>query len=132
VPARTETTIKVTLASKEGHGDAIGAYLLAAAFGGGGAFLGLQAQKYRDELRKAIDAGDPPVDSHDDRFTKGKIFAIAADATYVLAGITALTAIYYTFRDKGPPSTGLIDVRAVALQPQIGPEYAGLAMGVSW
>jgi hypothetical protein len=132
VPARTETTMKVTLAAKEGHGDAIGAYLLAAVFGGGGAVLGLQAQKYRDELRKAIDAGDPPVDSHDDRFTKGKIFAIAADATYVLAGITALTAIYYTFRDKGPPSTGLIDVRAVALQPQIGPEYAGLTMGVSW
>jgi hypothetical protein len=132
IQAKTETTIKVALAQKPGRGDAVIAYILAAGFGGGGAFLGLQANKYRDELRKEIDAGNPPVDTRDSRFLKGKIFAIAADATYVIAGITALTAIYYTFRDKGAPSTGLIDVRALALQPQIGPGYAGLGMGVSW
>jgi hypothetical protein len=132
IHAKAETTLKVSLAPRPGRGDAIVAFVLAAGFGGGGAFLGLQANKYRDELRKEIDAGNPPVDSRDDRFTKGKIFAIAADATFVLAGVTALTAIYYTFRDKGPPSTGLIDVRALALQPQAGPGYAGLGMGVSW
>jgi hypothetical protein len=132
IQAKTETTVKVALAPKPGRRDAVIAYILAAGFGGGGVFLGLQSQKYRDELRKGIDAGNPPVDTRDDRFTKGKVFAIAADATFVVAGITALTAIYYTFRDKGPPSTGLIDVRALALQPQIGPGYAGLGMGVSW
>jgi hypothetical protein len=132
IQAKTETTIKVSLAPKPGRGDAVVTYILAAAFGGGGAFLGLQANKYRDELRAAIDAGNPPVDTRDDRFTKGKIFAIAADAAFVIAGVTALTAIYYTFRDKGAPSTGLIDVRALALQPQIGPDYAGLGMGVRW
>jgi hypothetical protein len=63
---------------------------------------------------------------------KGKIFAIAADVTFAIAGVTALTAIYYTFRDKGQPSTGLIDVRAMALSPQIGPGYAGVGMEVSW
>ena len=132
IQAKTETTVKVALAPKPGRGDAIVAYVLAAGFGGGGAFLGMQAQKIRDELRKDIDAGAPPVDSRDARFTKGKVFAIAADAAFVVAGVTALTAIYYTFRDKGAPSTGLIDVRALALQPQIGPGYAGLGMGVSW
>lgn len=132
IQAKTETTIKVSLAPKPGRGDAVMAYILAAGFGGAGAFLGLQANKVRDELRADIDAGTPPVDSRDDRFTRGKIFAIAADATFVIAGITALTAVYYTFRDKGRPSTGLIDVRAVALQPQLGREYAGLGMGVSW
>lgn len=132
IQAKTETTVKVALAPKPGRGDAVVAYILAAGFGGGGVFLGLQANKYRDELRKEIDAGNPPVDSRDGRFLKGKIFAIAADATYVIAGIAGLTAIYYTFRDKGAPSTGLIDVRALALQPQIGPGYAGLGMGVSW
>jgi hypothetical protein len=105
---------------------------MAGAFGAGGAYLGMQAEKVRDELRKEIDTGNPPVDTRDDRFTKGKIFAIAADATFVIAGITALTAVYYTFRDKGVPSSGLIDVRALSLQPQIGPTYAGLGMGVSW
>lgn len=132
IQAKSETTIKISLAPKPGRSDAVVAYILAAGFGGGGVFLGLQAKKYKDDLRKEIDAGEPPVDTRDDRFTKGKIFAIAADATFVVAGITALTAVYYTFRDKGPPSTGLIDIRALALQPQIGPGYAGLGMGVSW
>ena len=132
IQAKSETTIKVSLAPKQGRGDAVVAYVLAAGFGGGGVFLGLQAKKYKDDLRTEIDAGEPPVDTRDNRFTKGKIFAIAADATFVVAGITALTAVYYTFRDKGPPSTGLIDIRALALQPQIGPGYAGLGMGVSW
>ena len=57
---------------------------------------------------------------------------IAADATFAIAGITALTAIYYTFRDKGAPSTGLIDVRAIALTPQVGSGYAGVGMEVNW
>ncbi len=132
VQAKTESTIKVSLAPTPSRSDAVIAYVLAGAFTGGGIYLGLQATKYRDELTTEIDAGDPPVDNNDSRFTKGKVFAIAADVTFVLAGITALTAVYYTFRDKGAPSTGLIDVRAMALSPQIGPGYAGLGMEMSW
>lgn len=133
IQAKTETNVKVTLAPKPSRSDAVIAYILAGAFAGGGAFLGLQANKYRDELRKEIDSGVPtPPDSNDPRYTKGKAFAIAADATFAIAGITALTAIYYTFRDKGAPSTGLIDVRAIALTPQIGSGYAGVGMEVNW
>ena len=132
IQAKTETTIKVGLAPKPSRTDAVVAYILAAGFGGGGVFLGLKANGLRDDLRKEIDAGNPPPDSNDPRYTKGKIFAIAADASFVLAGITGLTAIYYTFRDKGAPSTGLVDVRALALQPQVGPGYAGLGMEVRW
>ena len=108
------------------------AYVLAAGFGGAGIYLGLQSQKIRDELADEIAAGSPPPDPEDPRFTKGKAFAIAADATFVIAGITALTAVYYTFREKGKPSTALLDVRALALQPQIGPGYAGLGLERSW
>jgi tetratricopeptide (TPR) repeat protein len=132
IQAKTETQVRVTLAPTPGRSDAIIAYVLAAGFGGGGAFLGLQANKYRDDLKKEIAAGAPPPDSNDPRFLKGKIFAIAADATFVIAGVTALTAVYYTFREKGAPSTGLIDVRALALTPEIGPGYAGLGMEVRW
>ncbi|HEX8112441.1 MAG TPA: PEGA domain-containing protein [Kofleriaceae bacterium] len=132
IQARTETQVRITLAPTPSRSDAIVAYVLAAGFGGGGIVLGMQANKYRDDLRKEIAAGNPPVDSNDPRFTKGKIFAIAADAAYAVAGITALTAVYYTFRDKGAPSTGLIDVRALALRPEFGPGYAGLGMGVSF
>jgi hypothetical protein len=132
IQAKTEMSIKVGLAPKPSRSDAVVAYVLAAGFGGAGIFLGLQANKYRDQLKDGIEMGNPPIDTNDDRFTKGKIFAIAADATFVIAGITALTAVYYTFRDKGAPSTALIDVRALALQPQIGPGYAGLGMEARW
>ena len=132
IQAKTETQVRITLAPTPSRSDAIVAYVLAAGFGGGGVVLGLQANKYRDDLTKEIKAGNPPPDSNDPRFTKGKIFAIAADAAFAVAGITALTAIYYTFRDKGEPSAGLIDVRALALIPEVGPGYAGLGLGVTW
>ena len=132
IQAKTETQIRIGLQPMPGRGDAIVADVLALGFGGGGVFLGLQANQLRDDLKKEIAAGTTPPDSNDPRLFKGKIFAIAADATFVIAGITALTAIYYTFREKGAPSTGLIDVRALALTPEIGPGYAGLGMGVSW
>jgi hypothetical protein len=132
IQAKTEMQIKVGLAPKPSRSDAVIAYVLSAGFGGAGIYLGLQSQKYRDELRDEIAAGNPPPDPKDPRFTKGKAFAIAADATFVVAGITALTAIYYTFREKGNPSTAIIDVRALALQPQVGPGYAGLGMEMSW
>lgn len=132
VQAKTETTIKVSLSPTPSRTDAIVAYALAGAFTAGGIVLGLKANGYRDDLRKEIDAGDPPPDTNDGRYTKGKIFAIAADVTFAIAGITALTAVYYTFRDKGQPSTGLIDVRAMALSPIIGKDYAGVGMEVRW
>ena len=43
-----------------------------------------------------------------------------------------LAAVYYTFRDKGAPSTAQLDVRALALTPAIGREYDGLQMEMSW
>ncbi|MBA3456670.1 MAG: PEGA domain-containing protein [Deltaproteobacteria bacterium] len=132
IQAKTEMSIKVGLAPKPSRSDAVIAYVLAAGFGVGGIYLGLQANKYRDDLDAEIAAGNPPPDPDDPRFFKGKAFAIAADATFVIAGITALTAIYYTFREKGEPSKALIDVRALALQPQIAPGYAGLGMGMSF
>jgi PEGA domain len=132
IQPKTETTIKVSLAPTPSRTDAIVAYVLAGGFTAGGIVLGLKANSYRDDLRKEIDAGDPPPDTRDGRYTKGKIFAIAADVTFAIAGITALTAVYYTFRDKGQPSTGLIDVRAMALTPLVGKDYAGLGMEVRW
>jgi hypothetical protein len=132
VQPKTETTIKVTLAPTPSRTDAIVAYVLAGGFTAGGIVLGLKANGYKDDLRKEIDAGDPPPDNNDSRYTKGKIFAIAADVTFVIAGVTALTAIYYTFRDKGAQSTGLIDVRAMALTPLVGKDYAGVGMEVRW
>ncbi|MDX2087118.1 MAG: PEGA domain-containing protein [Kofleriaceae bacterium] len=132
IQAKTTMTVKVTLAPSPSRRDAVVAYIVAAGFAGGGVYLGMQSEKYRDALTKEIADGMPPPDSNDPRFFKGKAFAIGADAAFVLAGVTALTAVYYTFRDKGAPSTALIDVSAMALTPQIGNGYAGLGMEVQW
>jgi hypothetical protein len=132
IQAKSETSLRVQLAPKPGRGDAITAYVFAGIFAGGGIFLGLQANKLHDQLAKEIAAGMPPPDTGDPRFARGKIFAIAADASFALAAITGLTAIVYTFRDKGDSSRALIDVRTIAIQPQLAPHFGGVAMGVSW
>ena len=132
VQAKTETAMKVNLARKPSRADAWIAGVLAVGFAGGGLYCGRESRNLERELRAEIDAGNPPPAADDPRFLRGKIFAIAADGAFVLAGVTALTAIYYTFRDKGAPSTAVIDVQALALQPALGPDYAGLGMEVRW
>lgn len=135
ITAKTETSLKVALAREPSRTDAIVAYAIAAGFAGGGAYFGLKANKLRDDLKADIDQG-VPVDNHDPRLgwglQGGKLNAVLADSMFVLAGVTAATAVYYTFRDKGAPSTALVDVRALAVAPAIGPNYAGLAMEVRW
>ena len=132
IQQKQETSVKLIQAPQASHSDAIVAYVFTAIFAGGGAYLGTQSQSLHDELNKQIMAGNPPPDSNDPRFLRGKIFAISADACFALAGITAITAIYYTFRDKGPPTRAQIDARTLALQPEIGTTYAGLGMEVHW
>jgi tetratricopeptide (TPR) repeat protein len=132
ITAKTETIVKVQMAEKPGRSDAIVAYVLAAAIGGGGIYLGLQSKNLKTELEDDIARGMPPVDNNDPRFFRGKIYAIAADGAFAIAGVTLLTAVYYTFRDKGPPTRGQIDVRTLALQPQLGPTYAGIGMEARW
>ena len=95
-------------------------------------YLGMEAGKIHDELRTAIDTGNPPIDQDDPRFQKGKYMAIGANAAYGLAGVIGLAAVYYTFRDKGAPSTATLDIRALAFTPVLGPDYGGLSMELSW
>jgi hypothetical protein len=138
IAARTETSLKVALSKEPSRSDAVVAYVLAGAFVGGGAYFGLQANKIAKDLKADIAAGTPPVDSGDPRLgwgfslNNGKFNSVVADSLFAIGGITALTAIYYTFRDKGSPSTALVDVRALALTPVVGPSYAGLNMEVHW
>ncbi|MGE0546657.1 MAG: PEGA domain-containing protein [Kofleriaceae bacterium] len=132
IQAKTEMSVKVSLAPKPSRSDAITAYVLAAGFTAGGIVCGLQSKKRLDALKTEIAAGNPPPDPNDKRFDHGKWWAWGANGAFALAGVTALAAVWYTFRDKGPPSTALLDVRSLALQPEIGPGYAGLGMGMQW
>jgi tetratricopeptide (TPR) repeat protein len=132
IQAKTETQVRITLSPTPSRGDAIAAYALATVFAAGGVGCGWYSNKLRDSLNSEIAAGTKPPDSNDPRLLNGKLWAIGADVAYGVAAITALTAVYYTFRDKGPPSAGLIDVRALALRPEVGPGYAGLGLGGRW
>ena len=130
IQPRQESTVKLVLMAPEpGRGDAIVAYVFAGIFGGAAAYLGTQSKNIKSELEKDIAAGMPPVDNNDDRFFKGKVYAISADACFAVGGIALLTAIYYTFRDKGPESVADTLASSVALTPQLGTEYAGLGLG---
>jgi PEGA domain len=132
IEAKTETQVKVSLARSPSRSDAVVAYVIGALFGGGAIYLGTQANQLHDDLKKEIDAGMPAPASNDPRFLRGKIYAISADAAFAISGITLLTAVYYTFRDKGAPSTALIDVKSVTFVPELGSQYAGLGMEVHW
>ena len=132
IEAKTETSIKVALAPKPSRSDAIYAYVFTAVFGTAAIILGSEANKLHDDLQKEILAGNPPPASDDPRFFRGKVYAITADAGYGIAGILAITALIYTFRDKGAPSTALIDAKAMTMVPQVGSNYAGLGMEVHW
>ena len=132
VRQKTETTIRPDLAAKPSRADAVWAYIFAAAFTGGGVYLGMQAQDLEDEIAADIAAGNPPPDQEDPRFFRGKLFAIGADAAYTLGAATFVAAIYYTFRDKGRPSTASTDVSSIAITPTIGPDYAGFGAEVRW
>jgi hypothetical protein len=132
IQQKQETSVKMYQAPEASRTDAIVAYVLTGVFVGAGIYAGLQSSSLHDDLNKEIAAGMPPPDSNDPRFLKGKIYAIGADTAFALAGISAITAIYYTFRDKGAPTRAQIDARALALQPEVGAHYAGLGMEVHW
>ncbi len=132
ITAKTETTIKVSQAPKASRKDAWVTGVLTVGFAAGGIYLGTQAKNLKSDLQNEIDLGMPPVDNNDPRFLRGKIYSIAADGCFAIAGVTLLTTVYYALRDKGPPSRGTIDVHAIALQPQLGPTYAGIGLGGSF
>jgi tetratricopeptide (TPR) repeat protein len=145
VPKASETALSVKLAPQQPRTDLIWKFGFAAAFIGGGIFLGLQANSIQSEIEDEIAAGNPPLGPDDDRFTKGKIYAIAADGLFVVGTVTAAFAVISMFSEKGAPSTGfvsdtrdlaqspLIDRRPKAIiAPAIGPNYAGVAAEVRW
>ena len=131
IEAKAEMQLKVTLVPNPSRSDAVVAYVVTALFGGAGIYLGLQASTLHDDLAKELASAHPPP-SNDSRFMRGKIFAIAADASFAISVATLVTAVIYTFRDKGPPSTALIDAKSVTLVPEANTNYAGLGLEVHW
>jgi hypothetical protein len=132
IDPKTETEIKVALVPTPSRSDAVVAYVVAGVFLAGGIVAGVEANDLHDQLKKEIMAANPTPASDDPRFLRGKIYAIAADGAFAVSAIAAATAVYYTLRDKGPPSTALIDAKSVTVMPEVNSQYAGVGMEVHW
>lgn len=110
IQAHTETVIRPSLVETPSRTDAVVAYVFSALFAGGAT----AAYVYQGGI-------EPTEKLYDDR----KYIRYGAYAGWGLAGVIGLSAVYYTFRDKGPPSTGDVNV---ALGPTIDRSFAGLAI----
>ncbi|MBK9035457.1 MAG: PEGA domain-containing protein [Myxococcales bacterium] len=112
--AKTELTVTPNLVKRPGRTDAVVAYIFTAILAGGatGAYIYANGLKVDDSL-----------------YDKRDYVKYGAYGGWGLAGVVGLSAIYYTFRDKGPPSTGTVDVKALALTPTVGSDFAGLSVG---
>ncbi len=114
IQQKTELSIRPNLKPKPSRVDAVVAYIFAAAFAGGGTYAFLYSNK--------LEVGDKHFDKKDQ-------IKYGAYGGWGLGAVIGLSAVYYTFRDKGPPSTGQVEMRSIALEPTIGPNYAGLGLG---
>ncbi len=147
VKPASETMLSVRLEKKQARTDLIWKFGFAAAFIAGGVVLGLQANSIKSEIEDEIAAGNPPLPPDDDRFTKGKIFAFAADGLFLVGAITATVAIISLFSEKGPKSRSLAEQRDLTagipgldnkkksnftITPAAGPNFAGVAAEVRW
>jgi hypothetical protein len=130
IQSKTEMKVKVVLQRTPSRSDAIIAYVFTGVFAGGGIYLGMRSNSIKDDLKADIKRNNPPVAPNDSRFDHGKYFAWGADAAFAISAITLGTALYYTFREKGQPSSGLIEVNSIALTPQVGSQYAGMGAEV--
>ncbi len=69
---------------------------------GGGIYVGLESNRLHDEL--AADRSAGVLESGDSRKTRGKVYAIAADISFVGAAVLGGLATYSFLRDPLPPS----------------------------
>ena len=132
ITAKSENAIKVTLAPEPSHRDAILLYAVAGVFGGVAIATGLHSESVYNELQKAIIVDNPHVERNDPRFNRITEYAVVADISYGLAALALGSALYYTFRNDGAPSTSTSDAKTLALTPALAPGYAGIDMQVRW
>jgi hypothetical protein len=125
VDRNAETVVEVQWSPRPSKRAAWTTASLAAAFVGGGLYVGYLSNKNHDAINADIN-NNIGIDSNDPRFSKGKWEAIGAD---VLFGIGALLAISSTvsFLSHGPDSVAAVDQRVVGIAPGISSDSAGVS-----
>lgn len=131
VDRSAETVVEVQWSPRPSKRAAWTTTAIAAAFLGGGLYVGYLSNKNHDAVQNEIKTGGlvptaTMIDSNDPRFSRGKWEAVGAD---VLFGVAALLAISSTvsFLSHGPDSVAAVDQRVVGFGPGISSDGAGVA-----
>jgi len=131
VDRSAETVVEVQWSPRPSKKAAWTTTAIAAAFLGGGLYVGYLSNKNHDAIQSDIKATSgvtttKMIDSNDPRFSRGKWEAIGAD---VLFGVAALLAISSTvsFLAHGPDSVGAVDQRVLGFGPGVSSDGAGVA-----
>jgi len=77
--------------------------IIGAVFLGGAIYAGTESNRLYDQMQQDRDNGS--LESSDSRATRGKIFAIGADAGFVVAGVLGGLATYNFIKDPLPDSS---------------------------
>jgi hypothetical protein len=102
VPGGRIQPVDLVMVPKTPRGTAWAAGIASGVFLGGGIVLGLGSNGVYDELERDRTAGT--LAAGDDRFGKGKAYAIGSAACFGVAGALAALSAYQFIRDPTPPS----------------------------
>ncbi|MFO0565186.1 MAG: PEGA domain-containing protein [Polyangiaceae bacterium] len=80
--------------------------IIGGVFLGAGIFLGIQSNSLHDELKEDRKAG--VLEEEDERITRGRIFAIGANAGFAIGGVLGAFATYNFIKDPLPESKAVL------------------------
>jgi len=125
-----ETAIEVQWSARPSKRTAYTTAAIAAAFLGGGLYVGYLSNKNHDGVQndiKASPAGPVTmIDSNDPRLSRGKWEAVGADIAFGVAALLAISATV-SFFSHGPDSVAAVDQRVIGFGPGLSSDGAGVA-----
>jgi tetratricopeptide (TPR) repeat protein len=122
VPRGQVQPVNVRMIPKYPRGAAWAEAIIGGAVLGAGIYLGTESDRLHDELE--ADRRTGVLADDDERATRGKWFAVGADAGFVLSGVLAGLATYNFLKDPLPESSILLE-RRTEFDPSL-PQAAGL------
>jgi hypothetical protein len=103
VPRGQILPLRVKMIPKYPRGPAWTQAIIGAAFLGAAIYVGSESNRLYDQLKKDRESG--ALESSDSRATRGKWFAVGADAGFVVAGVLGGLATYNFIKDPLPESS---------------------------
>jgi hypothetical protein len=130
VPRGQVLPISVRMIPKFPRGAAWGQAAISAGLFGGGIYLGLESERLKDELQADAEAGT--LDGGDSRVTKGRWFAVGADAAFAGGTILAALSAWNFIRDPLPESSMAAGEAVEFEDPRAKRPTAKLGVRGSW